>query len=241
MNRDTCRVNLNVRWVSEVSTLAIALDSCCTVTTHSVCRKEVSVTITTGSNNYGVGRETLQLTCNQILSDDTTSVTVNDNKILHLVTGEELNLTCLNHAAQRRVSTEEELLTCLTLSIESTRYLSTTERTVSQHTTVLTSERNALSYALVDDVVAHLSQTVNVSLTSTVVTTLYCIVEQTVNRIAVILIILSCIDTTLCCDRVSTTWRVLDAEVQDIEAHLAERSSSRSTCQTCTYNDDVEL
>ena len=34
-------------------------------------------------------------------------------------------------------------------------------------TTVLTSERNALSYALVDDIVAHLSQTVNVSLTST--------------------------------------------------------------------------
>ena len=52
---------------------------------------------------------------------------------------------------------EEELLTCLTLSIECTRYLSTTERTVSQHTTVLTSERNALSYALVDDVVAHLN------------------------------------------------------------------------------------
>ena len=36
-------------------TLAVALDSCCTVTTHSVCRKEVSVTITTGSDNYGVG------------------------------------------------------------------------------------------------------------------------------------------------------------------------------------------
>ena len=35
----------------------------------------------------------------------------------------DINLTCLNHAAQRRVSTEEELLTCLTLSIECTRYL----------------------------------------------------------------------------------------------------------------------
>ena len=36
-------------------------------------------------SNYGVGRETLQLTCNQILGDDTTSVTVNDHNILHLV------------------------------------------------------------------------------------------------------------------------------------------------------------
>ena len=35
------------------------------------------------------------------------------------------------------------------------------------------------------------------SLTSTVVTTLYCIVEQTVNRVTIILIILSCIDTCL--------------------------------------------
>ena len=76
-------------------------------TTHSVCRKEVSVTITTGSDNYGVARETLLLTCNQILSDDSTSVTVIYHYILHLVTGEELNLTSLNHATQRRVSTED--------------------------------------------------------------------------------------------------------------------------------------
>ena len=58
--RDTSRVNLNICGVSEYSTLAVARDSSCTVTTHSVGRQEVRVTVTTGSDYYGVSSETFQ-------------------------------------------------------------------------------------------------------------------------------------------------------------------------------------
>ena len=94
MYGDTCRVNLYVARICEVSTLTIALDSSCTVATHSVCRKEVCVAITASSDYYSVSRETLELTCNKVLGDDTTSTTVNDNYVLHLVTSVEQYAAC---------------------------------------------------------------------------------------------------------------------------------------------------
>ena len=98
-----------------------------------------------------------------------------------------------------------------------------------------------LCNTLVDDVVRHLSQTVNVSLACTVVTTLHCVVEQAVNRVAVVLIVLGSVDTALSSDRVSAARRVLYAEVQHVEAHLAQAGCCTGTCQTRTYDDNVEL
>ena len=132
------------------------------------------------------------------------------------------------------------MLTCLTFSIESTRYLSTTERTVVKQTTIFASERNTLSYTLVDDSIRNFSKTINVSLTSTIVTTFDSIIEKTIDRVTIILIVFSSIHTTLRSNRVSTTWRVLDTEVKHIEAHFAKRSCSRSTCKTCTNNDYIK-
>ena len=134
-----------------------------------------------------------------------------------------------------------QLLTGLTFGIERTAHLGTTEGTVCQHTAVLTSEGHTLSDTLVDDIIADLSQTIDISLAGTIVTTLYGIVEQTIDRVAIVLITLSGIDTTLCSDRVCTTGRVLDAQVDDIETHLAERGSCRCTSQTGTNNYHIEL
>ena len=169
------------------------------------------------------------------------SLAVLNNYVEHLVTRIALNRTCSDLLIEGCVSAEEELLTGLATSIECTRYLRTAERTVSQKTAVLTSERYTLSYALVDDKVRNLSQTVNVCLASAVVTTLDGVVEKTIDRIVVVLVVLSCIDTTLCCDRVRTTGRVLDAENLHVVAEFTERSSSRSTTQTGTNDDNVEL
>ena len=100
MNGDTGGVNLNIRGVSKVSTLTIALNSSGTVTTHSVCREEVSVTITTSSDNNCVSREALQLTSAEVLGNDTASTAINDDYILHFVTGIELYLTSVYLTAQ---------------------------------------------------------------------------------------------------------------------------------------------
>jgi len=222
MNGDTGGVNLNVRGVSKVCTLTIALNGCCTVTSHSVGREEVGVSVTTSSDDNCVCREALQLTCYEVLGNDTTSTSVNDDYILHLITSVELHLAGIYLTAQRAIGTEQQLLTGLTLGVECTAYLSTTERTVGQHATILTSERNTLSDALVDNIVADLSQTINVGLASTIVTTLYGIIEQTIDRVTIVLIALSGVDTTLSGDRVSTTRRILNTQVDHIEAHLTK-------------------
>ena len=242
---NTSWVDLCVARVSEVSTVAVHLHSSRTVRCHRVGRKEESITITTSSYNHSVTEVTLDAASNEVTSDDTTSavlavLVLDHNYIQHLVAVVHLHFAFTDLAAECRVSTEEELLTCLTLSIESTRYLCATERTVVEQAAVFASERNTLSHTLVDDAVAHLSKTVHVCLTSTVVTTLDSVVEEAIHRVAIVLVVLSRVDTTLCSDRVCTTWRVLDTEVEDIEAHLCERSRSRCTSQTSTNYDDVK-
>ena len=144
-------------------------------------------------------------------------------------------------AVERGISAEQQLLTCLTLGIESTRNLSATERTVGKQAAVFTGERYALGNTLVDDIVRHFGQTIYVGFTGAVVATLNGVVEQAINRVAVVLIVLGSVDTTLSSDRVSTARRILDAEVEHVESHFSQSRSSRSTGETGTYNDDVEL
>ncbi len=159
MNGDTGGVNLNVRGICKVSTLAIALDGSGAVATHSVGAQEIGVTVTASSDDHGVGAEANQLTSCQILGDDTTGATIDDDHILHLIAGVEFYFPSIYLAAQRAVSTEQQLLTCLAFSIECTRNLGTTEGTVGQHAAILTGEGNTLGHALVDDIVRDLSQT----------------------------------------------------------------------------------
>ena len=222
MYRNTSRVNLNVCRICEYSTLAVARDSSCTVTTHSVSRQEVSVTITTSSDYYSVSGETFQFACYKIFCDDTAGTSVNDDNILHFVAGIQFNSTYVYLTAQCRVSTQQQLLTSLAFSVESTGYLCATERTVIQCTAIFASERNTLRYTLVDDSVRHFSQTIYVCFTGTIVATFYSIVEQTVNGVTIILIILCSIDTTLCSDRVCTTGRILNTEIEYSETHFTK-------------------
>ena len=74
--------------------------------------------------------ETLDLTRDEVTSDDTTSTTVDDHDIEHFVASVELHSTLTDLTAQCRVGTEKELLSRLTTSIEGTRYLSTPEGAV---------------------------------------------------------------------------------------------------------------
>lgn len=81
--------------------------------------------------------------------------------------------------------------------------------------------------ALVDDIGTHFGQTVDVGLTGTVVATFDGVVEQAVNRVAVVLVVLGCIDTTLGSNGVGAARRVLYAEIKYLKTHFAERSGSR--------------
>ena len=62
----------------------------------------------------------------------------------------------------------------------------------------------------------------DISLARAVVASLDRIVEETVYRVTVILIVLSCIDTSLSGYRVSATGAVGDAEGLDVKPELSE-------------------
>ena len=240
VNRDTSGVNLYVSRVGKPGTFTVASHCSRAVTCHCIGRKEVGIAVTTGSDYHSVGGKTFQFTGNEVLSNDTAGTSVNEDNVFHFVAGIQFHSAYVHLAAQCRVCTQQQLLSGLTLGIESTGYLGTTERTVVQCTAVFAGERNTLRNALVDNIVGYFSQTVNIGFAGTVVATLYCIVEQTVHRVAVVLVILSGIDTTLCSDGVCTARRVLDAEVEYSETHFAQRSGSTGTGKSGSYYDDVQ-
>ena len=64
--------------------------------------------------------ETLQLTGYQVTCDDTASLAILNNYVEHLVAGVALNRAVSDLLVQCSVSTEQQLLTGLTTSIERT-------------------------------------------------------------------------------------------------------------------------
>ena len=203
MNGDTCGVNLSESEVGQVGAFLECLDSGRTVATHGVGAQEECTAVTTGGQNHGVCGVALELTCDEVAHDHTACAAVDHYDVKHLAAVEALDGAFLDLAVERCVGAKQQLLAGLALGIECTAYLSATERTVGQQTAVFACEGNALCHALVNDVVRHFSQTVNVGLARAEVTAFHCVIEQTVNRVAVVLIVLGSIDTTLCGNGVS--------------------------------------
>ncbi len=208
---------------------------------HGVGRQEVGVAIAAGGDDHSVGAEALELAGDEVLGDDAAGTAVDDHDVVHLVAGVHLHLAHVYLAVERAVGTQQQLLAGLALGIEGAAHLGAAEGAVGQQAAVLAGKGHALCHALVDDVVGHLGQTVHVGLAAAVVAAFHGVVKQAVDRVAVVLIILGCIDTALCSDRVSAARRVLNAEVEHVEAQLAQRCGCRCAGKASAYHDDVEF
>ena len=125
--------------------------------------------------------ETLDFTCNEIAGYDTLSLTIDENHIQHFVTRIGLHGTCGNLAVQSGIGSEKKLLSGLSAGVEGTANLRTSKRTVGEKSAIFPCERNSLCDTLVDDVVADLSQTIDIGFAAAVVTSLDCVVEQTID------------------------------------------------------------
>ncbi|MCL4101980.1 hypothetical protein MMG03_001566 [Fibrobacter succinogenes] len=235
------RVNLSVAGVSKCGTLLVSAECSSDVRTLSVGGQVVNVTVTTGAKADCVANVAFKFASHQVTNDNTASLAIDNHEVHHFATRKESYLACCNLAHESLVCTEEELLTGLTASVEGTGNLGTTEGTVVQEATVFTAEGNTLSDALVDDQVGVFGETMNVGFTSAEVTALNGIVEKTIDRVTIVLIALSSIDTTLGSNGVSTTGRVLNAEGLHIVAQFCERSCSGSTSKTGTHHENGEL
>ena len=172
-----------------------------------------------------MGSETLDLAGNEVTGDDTAGLTVDDHELQHLMTGIGFDCTLCDLTVQGSVGSKEELLSGLTSGVECTAYLSTAEGAVVEQSAVIACKRNSLSHALVDNQIAYLCKPVDIGLTAAVVASLDGVVEETVHRVVVILIVLGCVDTSLSRNRVRTAGRVADAENLDIITEFSESGS----------------
>ena len=132
------------------------------------------------------------------------------------------------------------MLACLAACVERTGYLHTTKGAVFEEASVFTCEGDALSYTLIYDIGRAFGEAVHVCFAGAVVATFDCIVEETVYTIAVILIILSGVDTSLCCDAMRAAWAVMERKALDVIPQFAEGSSCSSAGETGADHDHIE-
>ena len=95
--------------------------------------------------------------------------------------------------------------------------------------------------ALIDNVLAHFSQTMNVGFAGPEIASLNGVVEQTVNAVAVVLIILRRVDPTLSGDAVRSTGTVLITEAAHVVAEFSKSGRSGSTGQAGADDNDLVL
>ena len=118
--RNTSRVNLHVCRISEERAFTVASHCSRAVTCHRIGRQEVSITVTTGSDNHSMCSKTFQFTGYQILGNDTAGTAVDDYHIFHFIASVQLDCACTYLTAQCRVSTQQQLLSGLSFGIECT-------------------------------------------------------------------------------------------------------------------------
>ena len=144
-----------------------------------------------------MGAVALDLARHEVAGDDALCLAVLDDDVQHLVTRVALHRTGRNLLVEGRVGAQQKLLARLAAGVERTRYLRAAERTVGQQAAVLACEGHSLGHALVDDEVRNLGQTIDVGLAGAVVAALDRIVEETVYRVVVVLVVLRGVDTSL--------------------------------------------
>ena len=198
--------------VCEAGALAVALHCGRTVAVHGVGAEEIGVSIAAGGKNHCMRAETLDFAGGKVAGDDAFGFAVNNHEVKHFMPREALHLAFGNLTVEGGISSEKQLLAGLASGIEGTAYLGAAERTVVQQSAVIPCERNALRYALVDDVVAHFGQTVDIGFAAAIITALDGVVEKTVDGVIVVLVVLGGVDTSLGCDRVGAAGGVADAE-----------------------------
>ena len=241
VDRDTGRVDLREARVAEEGALAVALHRGGAVAVHGVGGEEIGIAVAARRDHDGVGAEALQLAGDEVAGDDALGLAVDDHQVEHLMTRVGLDAAVGNLLVQGSIRTQEELLAGLALGVERTAHLHAAEGAVGEVSAVFTGERNALRDALVDDGGAHLGQTVDVGLAGAVVTTLDGVVEQTIDRVVVILIVLGSVDTALRSDGVRPARTVADAENLDVVAEFAQGGGCRRAAETGTDHDDLKL
>src|ERR1700722_7343874 len=137
---------------------------------------------------------------------------IDEHQVEHFAARKHGNVAHGNLPAQGLVGTQEQLLAGLAPRVKRARYLRAAERTIRQQTTVFARKRHALRNALVNYINADLGQTINIGLARAEVAALDGVVEKTIDAVAVVLVVLGRVDSTLGGDTGGAARTVLIAE-----------------------------
>ena len=196
-------MDLGVAGVGEVGALAVRPPGGRDVAAHGVGGQEEHVAVATAWPARPRRRSAVSISPrHHVADDDAAGLAVDDDQLEHLVPGVHLDGAGGDLALQRLVGADQQLLTGLAAGVEGARHLHAAEGAVVEQAAVLTGERDALGHALVDDLHADLGQPVDVGLAGAEVAALDRVVEQPVDRVAVVAVVLGRVDAALGGDRV---------------------------------------
>ena len=236
-DRDAGRVDLGEAGVGEVGALAVGPPGGGHVAAHRVGGQEEHVPVAAGGQHHRVGEVGLDLPGHQVADHHAAGPAVDHDQLEHLVPAVHGDGAGGDLALQRLVRADQQLLPGLAAGVEGPGHLHAAEGAVVQQPAVLAGERHALGHALVDDLHADLGQPVDVGLPGPEVAALDGVVEQPVDRVAVVAVVLGRVDAALGGDRVGPARRVLVAEAGDLVAGLTEGGRRRRPGQPGADDD----
>ncbi len=155
-------MNLGIARVCKTSAAFVGTECCRDVAARGIRGKKVGIAIPAGSKNDGIGRPRLDGSGHKVSGDNSLGVAVHHHHVEHLVAIMHFHLPRSNLPAQRTVGAKQELLPGLAAGIEGPTYLSSPKRAIGQKPPVLASKGNSLRHALVDDIAADLSKSIDV-------------------------------------------------------------------------------
>ena len=173
----------------------------------------------------------------ELAGDDARGPAVLHHHVEHLDPGVHLHRARCDLPGESTVGAEKQLLTGLAPGVEGAGDLSAAEGPVGEEAAVLPGEGDALGGAVVDDGVADLGESVDVRFARPEVAPLDGVVEEATHAVAVVLVVLRCIDAALGGDAVGATRTVLEAEAIDLIAELAQGGGGGGACEARPHDD----
>src|SRR5262245_12994109 len=240
-NRNTSGMDLCERRVREKRASFIGAIGGRDVAPASVGREIEHVSIAPGREHHSIRRQSLYFSGAEIAGKDSLGMSFDDHQVEHFSLRKHLHCARCDLTAKRLIATKEQLLTGLSTCIKGPRYLCAAKRAVGEQPAIFAGERNALRNTLVDDVIADLSEAIHVRFTGTKIPSLYRVVKQSVNAVPVVLVVFSRIYSTLGCDRMRATRRILKAKAFHPITQFPQRRGRRPAGQAASDDDDLEL
>ena len=234
-------MNLGEGWIRKERAPFVSAIGGRDIAAACVSREIKHISISAGREHDSIRCVSFNFSRIQASGHDSLGVSVDNHEVEHFRLGKHLHRAGRDLTAKRLITTEQKLLSGLSARVEGARYLRAAKGAVGQQSAIFAGKRHALRNALVDDVIGDLSEAIHVRFTGAKVAALDGVVKQSVNAVAVVLIIFRRVDPTLGCNRMRASRRILETKTFHSITKLAQRRRSRSAGQTASYNDDLEF